>query len=73
MNKNQESERQALYALLGDLPSKDHVISAKIISQKEYDTFLLEKLVLDLNDIECVPAYFVKPKNCEQRLPCILI
>jgi len=72
MNRNQESERQTLYALLGDLPPKDHVISAKIISQREYDTYLLEELVLDLNGIECVPAYFVKPKNCEQRLPCIL-
>jgi dienelactone hydrolase len=32
----------------------------------------LEKLVLDLNGIEIVPAYFVKPKGNEKRIPCIL-
>ena len=72
MNKDWESERQALYALLGDLPSRDRAISAKVVSRTESDVYLLEKLVLDLNGIECVPAYFVKPKDCEQRMPCIL-
>ena len=72
MNRNQESERQALYALLGDLPPRDRMISAKVVSQTEGDTYLLEKLVLDLNGVESVPAYFVKPKNCEPAVPCML-
>lgn len=72
MNKNQESERQALYALLGDLPPRDRMVSAKVIAQRETDTYLLDELVLDLNGVECVPAYFVKPKNCERPIPCIL-
>jgi dienelactone hydrolase len=72
MIRNQERERQALYGLLGDLPPRDRKISARVISQKEYETYLLEKLVLDLNGIEIVPAYFVKPKRSEGPLPCIL-
>ena len=72
MSRNQESERQTLYGLLGDLPPRDGGISAKIVSQKECETYLLEKLFLDLNGIEIVPAYFVKPKNHKERLPCIL-
>jgi dienelactone hydrolase len=72
MLSNQESERLALYGLLGDLPPRDGAISAKLVSQKEYETYLLEKLVLDLNGIEIVPAYFVKPKDGEKKLPCIL-
>ncbi|KAA3659651.1 MAG: alpha/beta hydrolase [Chloroflexi bacterium] len=72
MNRNKESERQALYALLGDLPPRDRVISAEVVTQRECDTYLLETLLLDLNGVEPVPAYFVKPKNCEQSVPCIL-
>lgn len=72
MIRNQESERLTLYGLLGDLPPRDGAISAKVVSQKEYETYLLEKLVLDLNGIEIVPAYFVKPKKSQKKLPCIL-
>ena len=72
MNTRKESEKQALYALLGDLPPRDREISAQVISQTDCETYLLETLVLDLNGIESVPAYFVKPKNCEGQLPCIL-
>jgi hypothetical protein len=72
MNRNKESERQALYALLGDLPSRDRVISAKVVAQSEHETYLLETLLLDLNGVERVPAYFVKPKKSEQPVPCIL-
>jgi dienelactone hydrolase len=72
MNRNQERERQKLYGLLGDLPPRDGAISAKVVSQIEYETYLLEKLVLELNGIEIVPAYFVKPKNKVKMFPCIL-
>jgi hypothetical protein len=71
MNNNQKSKRQSLYALLGDLPS-DRVISGKVITQTDKDGYILEVLVLDLNGVEWVPAYFVKPKMCKERVPCIL-
>jgi len=72
MNKNKESKRQALYALMGDLSPIDRPISAKVITQTEKDGYTLEVLALDLNGFETVPAYFAKPKKCEGRVPCIL-
>jgi len=72
MDNNQESRREALYALLGDLPPSNCEISAKVLSQTEKDGYILEVLVLELNGAECVPAYFVKPKICKEPVPCIL-
>ena len=68
----QDKQRQTLYNLLGDLPPKDHLIRSTIVEQSEHDGYILEKLLLDLNGIEPVPAYFVKPRNADQRIPCIL-
>lgn len=66
------TDRTHLYALLGDLPPRDHPISATLLDRAERDGYVLETLVLDLNGIEAVPAYFVKPLNAEGRLPCIV-
>jgi hypothetical protein len=52
-----------LYALLGDLPDRDRPISSETMAEEEHPAFRLEKLMLDLNGIERVPAYFVKPKS----------
>ena len=48
---------ESLY-LLGDLPARDRPVSARPISEEECDGYLLETLVLDLNGVEEVPAYF---------------
>ncbi len=72
MSDNQESQRQALYALLGDLPPRDRAISAETIASEACDGYVLEKLVLDLNGIEAVPAYFVKPSQGDGPFPVIL-
>jgi len=69
----QEQQRNKLYGLLGDLPERNRPISATVLEQIERDGYLLEKLVLDLNGIESVPAYFVKPLGqSDKPLPCIL-
>jgi hypothetical protein len=68
----QDKRRQVLYSLLGDLPPRDRPIRSTVVEQGERDGYILEKLVLDLNGIEAVPAYFVKPKNRDQRIPCLL-
>ncbi|MCG3118513.1 MAG: hypothetical protein ALAOOOJD_00733 [bacterium] len=68
---DQEFRRQELYGLLGDLPSRHHPISCKILSVSEQKTYTLEKLVLDLNGIEPVPAYLVKPLT-EGPYPVVL-
>ena len=68
----QEERRAELYGLLGDLPQRDRPISARLISQRERDGYLLETLVLDLNGFEEVPAYFAKPLRSSGPTPCIL-
>lgn len=69
---NRSAARQRLYALLGDLPARDRPISAKLIDAGEHDGYWLEKLVLDLNGEEDVPAYFVKPIGATGALPVVL-
>lgn len=67
-----EAQRAVLYGLLGDLPPRHREISAATLDIVEHDGYSLETLTLDLNGIEDVPAYFVKPLNAAGRLPCIL-
>jgi pimeloyl-ACP methyl ester carboxylesterase len=59
---NKPSRRQELYNLLGDLPSNED-INCKLIAVEEREHYILEKLLLDLNGLEKVPAYFVRPKE----------
>src|SRR5215212_2927334 len=68
----QDKQRQVLYNLLGELPPKDRPIRSTLVEQSERDGYVLEKLLLDLNGIEPVRAYFVKPISAEQHIPCIL-
>ncbi len=60
---NKEVERKKPYNLLGDLPDRSMKISGSKIAEKERESYILEKLILDLNGIEPVPAYFVYPKK----------
>lgn len=61
-----------LYGLLGDLPERNRPLTAKTVSVEERDSYVLEKLALDLNGIETVPAYFTKPKGLTQAAPVLL-
>jgi hypothetical protein len=70
--KEKQSDREKLYNLLGDLPPRTAGITAQKITEEEHENFILEKLVLNLNDTDPVPAYFVKPKKHEGKLPLIL-
>ena len=66
------SRRRELYSLLGDLPPRDRPISVKTLSVEERPAYILEKLALDLNGFETVPAYFVRPKGLTGRAPGVL-
>lgn len=72
MNEDAAKKRRELYSLLGDLPPQDYRVSANLVSVQETESYLIEKLELDLNGLERVPAYFVKPKNAQGPLPCVL-
>lgn len=71
-NEQKELRRKELYALLGDLPPRTRAISARTVSVEEQEKYILERLMLDLNGIEPVPAYFIKPKNAKGSFPAIL-
>lgn len=72
MTTDKEARRQQLYSLLGDLPDRTRQISVEKIAEEKREAYVLEKLVLDLNGIEPVPAYFVRPHEEQGPRPTIL-
>jgi len=67
-----DQRRLKLYSLLGDFPERDRPITAELVSETEHDGYVLETLVLDLNGIELVPAYFAKPMGLDGRAPTVV-
>lgn len=61
-----------LYELLGELPHRDRPPSGILISRQKRENYILEKLVLNLNGFEPVPAFFVKPLHDNDRFPVVL-
>jgi hypothetical protein len=66
------ARRAELYSLLGELPDRDRAISVTAVDRLEQAGYVLEKLTLDLNGIEPVPAYFVHPAGQPGPWPAIL-
>ena len=66
------ARRQELYGLLGDLPDRRREIGVRKVGEEQRETYVLEKLVLDLNGLEPVPAYFAKPFGVFGPAPAIL-
>lgn len=69
---SKQSRRKELMGLLGDLPDRSHPIKAKTLWSEETECYYIEKLVLDLNQIDPVPAYFVRPLDADKNLPVVL-
>ncbi|WP_240469762.1 dienelactone hydrolase family protein [Cyclobacterium sp. SYSU L10401] len=70
--ENKEAQRNKLYQLLGRLPDRERPITVELVSTEEKDGVIIEKLMLDINGQELVPAYFSKPKNASGKLPVVL-
>ena len=64
--------RRLLYKLLGDLPPRNRKISVRTLSREERPGCVLEKLELDLNGFEPVPAWFARPKQVQGRVPAVV-
>lgn len=71
-NEWQSARRKDLYRLLGDLPDPSRPIGARKVAEETRETYVLETLTLDLNGIEDVPAYFVRPQRGNGRYPVVL-
>jgi len=55
--------REELRSLLGPLPEVTGPPPARLVAREERDGYVLEKLVLDLNGVEDVPAYLALPRS----------
>lgn len=69
---NKENMRDSLYKLLGRVPERNRPIKATLVSTEERDGIIIEKLMLDLNGLEEVPAYFTRPVSSAGKLPVVL-
>jgi hypothetical protein len=56
-----DDRRQELFGLLGDLPDRDRAVTGKVLSISKEKSYILERLVLDLDGLEPVSAFLVKP------------
>jgi dienelactone hydrolase len=56
-----EKRRDLLYQLLGDRPPRRRPIAFTTVSRETRSYYQLERLILDLNGTEPVPAYFLQP------------
>jgi pimeloyl-ACP methyl ester carboxylesterase len=68
----QNGRRETLEQLMGDLPDRTRPVGARLVRREVREKYILEKLVLDLNGIEAVPAFFVRPLNIDGPIPVVL-
>ncbi len=69
---HQAQRRKDLWSLLGDLPWQHKPGPAKVLSTEKRDGYTLERLVLDLNGLEPVPALLLIPDRRAARAPGLL-
>lgn len=73
--QERRTRRKELYELLGKLPSRSRPIAAERVYAENRGGYTLEKLLLDLNGIEWVPAYLLRPDkgaDADAKPPVIL-
>ena len=68
----QEERRKELWSLLGDLPTAHVPGPPKLVSSEKHEGYTLERLVLDLNGMEPVPAILLIPDKRPVRAPGLL-
>lgn len=68
----QAKRRRQLKTLLGDLPWQHQPAPPKLLKREEHDDYTLERLSLDLNGIEAVPAVLLIPRKRQSPAPGLL-
>lgn len=68
----QQRRRDDLWGLLGDLPWQHEPGPPQLIRREEHDGYTLERLVLDLNGMEPVPALLLIPRKLRRPAPGLL-
>jgi hypothetical protein len=68
----QAGRRKELWGVLGDLPWDHKPAAPQLVKTEKHDGYVLERLVLDLNGIEPVPAVLLMPDRRAERAPGLL-
>jgi dienelactone hydrolase len=68
----QERRRKELWGLLGDLPWQHQAAKPKLLSTEKHEGYTLERLILDLNGVEPVPALLLIPDKRQTPAPGLL-
>ncbi len=68
----QERRRKELWSLLGDLPTQHQPAAPKLLKTEKHDGYTLQRLVLDLNGVEPVPALLLIPDKRPSPAPGLL-
>ena len=68
----QARRRKELWSLLGDLPWDHKPGPATLVKSERHDGYTLERLVLDLNGVEPVPALLLIPEKRQEPAPGLL-
>ncbi len=70
--EHQKVRRNELWSLLGDLPVQKKPPVPRVVSTEKHDGYTLERLSLDLNGIEPVPALLLIPDKRQSPAPGLL-
>jgi len=68
----QERRRKKLWSLLGDLPWQHPPALPTLLKTEKHEGYTLERLVLDLNGVEPVPALLLIPDKRQSPAPGLL-
>lgn len=64
--------REAFARILGGFPKDRSQLNPRIVEEKDYPEYLLQRIVYD-SDIDLpIPAYVLKPKKSDEKLPAIV-
>ena len=66
------SRRKELWSVLGDLPWTHRPAAPRLVRTEKHDGYTLERLVLDLNGEEELPALVLIPEKRQTRAPGML-
>lgn len=64
--------REELQRIMGAPPSYSQPASGRLIGVEDKGSFILERLILDINGYEPVPALFTRPKDGKKPYPVVL-
>ncbi len=71
-NGSRTARRKELWSLLGDLPWPHRPAAPRLLRTENHEGYTLERLVLDLNGEEEVPAVLLIPEKRQARAPGML-